>query len=107
MAGTIMLTAEATGAGSGFSMPDNGNTSFQVSGSTTSGAGAAIVDVEVSNDGDNWDNLGTITLTLGTASTSDSFSTLGAHWELVRMNVTAISGTGASVRGFGKDLVGV
>ncbi len=107
MAGTLMLdAAHATGASASFKMPASGNTSFQARGTTTASTGSATIDIDVSNDGTNWDNLGTITLTLGTSATSDSFSTLGANWDLVRANVTAISGTGAAVSVFGKDLTG-
>lgn len=71
-------------------------TTFQAFGTTTAGSGAATVVIQVSNDGANWIDLGTITLTLGTSATTDGFAALAA-WAFVRANVTAISGTGASV----------
>jgi hypothetical protein len=40
--------------------------------------------------------MGTITLVLGTAVTSDGFAAANT-WEYYRANVSAISGTGASV----------
>ena len=107
MAGTTMLDAViATGAGAAFKLPESRKTSFQASGTTSSGAGAATVAIQVSNDGENWVSAGTITLTLGTSATSDGFA-FEANWEQVRANVTAISGTGAAVSAFGKDLAGV
>ena len=62
-----------------------------------SGTGAltATVLVQVSNDAINWMTLGTITLS-GTTLTSDGF-TAEAPWAYVRGNVTAISGTGATI----------
>jgi hypothetical protein len=85
-------------------MPE-AKTTFQASGATTSGAGAATVVIQVSNDNSNWITAGTITLTLGTSETSDGFA-FDAHWEHVRANVTAISGTGAYVSVFAKNLSG-
>ena len=69
---------------------------YQVSGKTTTGAGAAVVDIEVSNNGRVWLTLVTITLTLGTDEVTDGFAS-GAQWRFARANVTSISGTGASV----------
>lgn len=107
MAGTSMIDkATATGAGASFNMPD-AKTTFQASGATSAGAGSATVVVQVSNDGgDNWITAGTITLTLATTESSDGFA-LDAPWDLVRGNVTAISGTGAYVSLFGTGLIGV
>ena len=68
----------------------------QVSGKTTAGAGAAAVDIQVSNNGRVWLTLGTVTLTLGEDEVTDGFAS-GAQWRFVRANVTSISGTGASV----------
>jgi len=64
---------------------------------TGTGAVTATVNIEVSNDGTNWvaTPMGTITLS-GTTSASDGF-TSAAPWKWVRANVTAISGTGATV----------
>lgn len=70
--------------------------SVQANGTTTSGVGAATINIEVSNDNVNWLVAFTITLTLGTTATNDG-QALIARWEWVRANVTALSGTGASV----------
>ena len=69
---------------------------YQASGTTTAGAGAATILVQGSNDGTNWDTIGTLSLTLATTTSSDSF-TSNDRYAFVRGNVSAISGTGASV----------
>jgi len=92
----LLPNATATGASTSVnSFPATGAT-FQASGTTSAGAGAATIKIQVSNDNSNWLDLGTITLTLGTAATSDGFASYAA-WAYVRANVTAISGTNASV----------
>jgi hypothetical protein len=72
------------------------NKTFQAAGQTTATTGAAAVNVEVSNDNVNWIVMGTISLTLGTTTTTDGFVT-DASWSYVRGRVTSISGTGATV----------
>jgi hypothetical protein len=69
---------------------------------TGTGAVTATVSIQITNDDDgtspiNWCStaLGTITLT-GTTSASDGFATMAA-WRYVRANVTAITGTGATL----------
>ncbi|HET8686205.1 MAG TPA: hypothetical protein VFM18_06020 [Methanosarcina sp.] len=64
---------------------------------TGTGAVTATVLIEVSNDGTNWLStpMGTISLS-GTTSATDGF-TSSAPWKYVRANITAISGTGATV----------
>jgi hypothetical protein len=71
---------------------------FQATGTTTASTGAATIKIQGSNvdDVNSYVDLGTITLTLGTTLTADGFATT-APWRFVRANVTAISGTGASV----------
>lgn len=91
-----MLTgATATGAG----QPTAGaalQKTYQANGTTSSGTGSATINVEGTLNGANWDVIGTITLTLGTSSTSDSFASADRYTQ-IRGNVTNISGTGASV----------
>lgn len=76
---------------------DSGRKTFQA---TVSGSGAvtATVKIQVSNDPDNlgWLDLGTITLS-GTTTATDGFASEGS-WLYMRCNVTAITGTSASVR---------
>lgn len=91
----MLSNATTTGAGASVTAPRATRT-FQASGSTTSGSGAATIKIQVSNDEITWLDLGTITLTLGVAATGDGFAS-DAPWNYARANVTAISGTGASV----------
>ena len=70
--------------------------SFQAVGKTSASTGATTVLIEVSNDGTNYITLGTITLTLGTTTTSDGFACSNT-WEYYRAKISAISGTGATV----------
>ena len=71
---------------------------FQAYGTTSSGAGAAVILIQASNVDvtANFITIGTISLTLGTASTSDGFTTT-APWKFVRAKVSSISGTNATV----------
>lgn len=92
---TLLNNVTATGASSSF-IPFGVKRSFQAEGETSAGAGSATIDVEVSNDCLNWITAGTITLTLSTTTSDDGFAT-DAAWKCVRGNVTAISGTDATV----------
>jgi hypothetical protein len=93
---TLLLAKTATGAGSAENGVQ-GTKTYQASGTTTAGAGAAVILVQGSCDeGANWDTIGTISLTLATTTSSDSF-TSDDHYTLIRGNVQSISGTGASV----------
>lgn len=92
---TLLNAVTVTGAGTA-AQPVGTDKTFHASGTTSSGSGAATVLVQVSNDNTNWLTLGTIGLTLGTAATSDGFASR-ARWKYVRGNVTAISGTTATV----------
>jgi len=69
---------------------------------TGTGAVTATVLIQVSNEADtfngvktNWITMGTITLS-GTTTATDGFTTI-CPWRYVRANVTALSGTGATV----------
>lgn len=93
---TLLSAKTATGAGAIFNCADDGKRTFQADGTTSSGAGSATITVEVSINKVDWMTLGTVTLTLATTSSSDGFAS-DAAWPYVRGNVTAISGTGASV----------
>lgn len=92
----LLTAATTTGAGAAFGPFDSPNMTFQASGAVSASTGAASIKIQVSNDGTNWLDLGTITLTLGTAATSDGFAAYAA-WSNVRANVDSISGTNASV----------
>jgi len=71
-------------------------TTFHGFGNTTSGAGASVFSVEVSNDNVNWIIMGTFTLVLSTTVVVDGFSAV-VPWRYYRGNVDSISGTGAKV----------
>jgi hypothetical protein len=102
MAQILLNAATTTGAGAAWQERDTtpkytyGYHSFQAVGSTTASTGAATVLIQVSEDGTNFLTLGTITLVLGTSATNDGFAVANS-WQYYRANVTAISGTGASV----------
>lgn len=96
MATSLIQAQTATGAGDATSNVPTPK-SYQAWGNTTAGAGAATIQIQgTHNDGASWDLIGTITLTLGTTVTSDSFASDDRYGQ-VRANVTAISGTGANV----------
>jgi len=86
-------TTTVTGAGM---FKDAPQSTFQANVVGT-GAVAATVIIECSNDNVYWCStaLGTITLS-GTTSSADGFTT-SAPWKYVRARITAISGTGATV----------
>lgn len=92
----VFLSAvTATGASDAIS-PNERNKVFHLTGFVSASTGAASVTVEGSNDGTNWVILDTLTLTLGTAVTSDSGVNSDA-WLYIRGNVGSISGTDAQV----------
>jgi hypothetical protein len=89
----LLLTRTATATGLTFEAPGPGATVHaRVTGT---GAVSATVVVQVSNYDGNWLNLGTLTLS-GTDTASAGLA-LDAHWAYIRADLTAISGTGASV----------
>lgn len=91
----LLTDKTGTGAGSSFS-PRGAKETVHCFGSTSAGAGAVTVDVEVSNDGTTWVVAATIDLTLSTSVAADGF-VFNAPWKFMRGNVTAISGTDAKV----------
>jgi hypothetical protein len=93
--GSAIIATGAQAAVSGRS----GNKTYSAWGSTTAGAGAATIVIQGSNSGElAWVTIGTITLTLSTTVTEDGFTSQDSY-DAIRMNVTAISGTNASVSG--------
>lgn len=85
--------------------PRDVHRSFQAMGTTSAGAGAATIIIQVSNVADpelatdvDWLTLGTISLTLGTTQVTDGFApAVHAAYRWVRAKVSAISGTDAAV----------
>lgn len=71
---------------------------FQAIGQTSSGSGAATVEIQVSNvnDPNAFIIAGTITLTLSTTLAKDGF-TVDSAWVYVRAKITSITGTGSTV----------
>ena len=97
MASVILLNnVTATGASPATNTGDATVMAFQAVGQTTSGSGAATIEIDVSNDGVNWLALGIITLSLSTTPSTDGFSST-APWAFTRADVKSISGSGASV----------
>jgi hypothetical protein len=102
MAQILLNAATTTGAGTAWNPRDTSAVatytyhSFQAVGNTSASTGAATVLIQVSNDGTNFITLGTITLTLGTAATSDGFAVANT-WEYYRANLSVVSGTNATV----------
>lgn len=91
----IMTDQTVTGAGSTVVCNED-VWSWQAVGTTSSGAGAATVRLEVCNDNTTWMSFGTVSLTLGTTISGDGSGSL-VPWKYKRANVVSISGTGAKV----------
>jgi hypothetical protein len=100
-----MLDAVIATGSSGVEMFNGGRlkNSFFAYGTTSAGAGAATILIEVSDKDSpsnatnvDWVIAGTITLVLGTTQTNDGFVT-DAAWRWVRARVSAISGTDGTV----------
>lgn len=62
---------------------------------TGTGALTATVVIQVSNNSTNWLDLGTLSLSGTTAATQGL--ALNAHWVYIRGNISALTGTGATV----------
>ena len=92
----ILTDVTTTATGSPIELGASDKT-VQAKGTTTAGAGAATIVIEVTNNTDwPWITVGTISLTLGTAAVTDGFA-ISAGWKAMRARVSAISGTGAAV----------
>lgn len=100
VASTLLDAATESGAGEGVRLR-GGRKAFSAT-VTGTGAVAATVQIEISNDGEHWramvdadGNTAEIVLS-GTGSATDGFMT-DESWRFHRANVTAVSGTGAAV----------
>lgn len=71
--------------------------SVQLSGSTSSGAGSAVVDILASLDGANFGWVATITMALSTTVSTELFNDDIGTWGFLSCNVTSITGTGAGL----------
>lgn len=94
----LLSSAIATGAATAHRSPNRTKT-YQASGTTSAGAGASTIVIQGSNNNSTWVTIGTITLTLSTTASSDAF-TSDDRFTYVRANVTAISGTDATVSAY-------
>jgi hypothetical protein len=91
---SLLAAATSTGAGAGTPLVQGGRQTFQAI-LTGTGAVSATVLIEVSDNGSNWITQATISLS-GTGSDTGGYAE-DAAWIYYRANVTAISGTGASL----------
>lgn len=100
-ASTLMLAKLVTGASAiiGGVTGVGGWRNFQTVGRVTATTGAATIAIEGTINGVDWFVLGNADLTLGITDTNKSFSTQ-IPCVAYRFNVTAISGTNASVDGY-------
>lgn len=95
--GTAVAMGKTRSATTGVGLiPNVPHRTFHASGTVSTSTGAATIKVQVSAGGAAYIDACTITLTLGTAATADGCA-MAAGWPYVRGNVTAISGTNATV----------
>lgn len=90
----LLDSATSTATSDTFTGIDAINRSFQAT-LTGNGALSATVLIQVSNDGANWITMHTIALSGNNYATDGVASE--AAWKNIRVNLSAISGTGASV----------
>lgn len=83
----------STGAGTAIS-PTGDKKTFHLTGSCATGTGEAEVYVQVSNDGTNYINIDTLTLSLSTAVASDYYVNVDP-WKYVRGYVSTLTATTA------------
>lgn len=96
----ILRNATTTGAGSAVSMDDgSGGNSVKGFHAVITGTGAltATVVIEVSNDGVYWFSEASSSISLSGTGNANNGVALTCEWGFARANVTAISGTGATV----------
>lgn len=105
----LLTSVTGTGAGSAVSMgrtqlsggvgvvENTPYRTFQAHGTVSTSTGSATILVQVNNGNSTaWITACTLTLTLATSVTTDGCA-MAAGWPLVRGNVSAISGTNATV----------
>lgn len=91
---TLLNAVIATGAGT--AVAGTQRATFQLFGTVSTSTGSATVLIEGSNDNVHWSTLDSLALTLGTTATMD-FGVVVDPWLFVRGNVTALTGTDATV----------
>ena len=67
--------------------------SFQAVGVMSASTGTAVIKIQVSNDGVNCIDMGTISLALTTSESSDGFAVINT-WQYFRANVTTLTSNG-------------
>ena len=73
------------------------NRLFQAVGTVTTGTGACTMEVQGSLDNTVWHVLDTLSLSLTTTATGDYYDMDDTPWKYIRGNISAISGTNATV----------
>lgn len=98
---TLLSGVIATGAGAAYN-PKQASEVYTINqvmvatGTVSASTGAATVKYQCSLDNTNWIDIGTATLTLGTAATSDKVLNT-ANYKWCRANVATLSGTNATI----------
>lgn len=92
---TLLNGVTSTGAGDAVPVGHGGRLSFHASVAGT-GAVSGTVKIQGSNDGSTWVDLSTLTLS-GTDSDAAGSQESAMAYLWVRANLTAVSGTGATV----------
>ena len=96
-----LLTAETSAPTASDTIhPWNGRLTFFATGTTSGGAGTATVLVEASLDNTTFVLLGTLTLSWTNPTVGADGIAIDAPWRYIRMRLTAITGTAASVDGW-------
>lgn len=95
---TLLDAVTSTGASTTNNKILNTNRTFFAVGTVTAGAGSATILIQASNDNSNWILLDTISLQIASSASAG----IGAYidtsaWKYIRANVSAISGTDATV----------
>lgn len=95
----ILNGATSAVASASYRMDGGGIETVEAYGRTLSGTGAAVIEIQVSNDNLIWQTAGTINLNLRPTQTSDKFTMDASwlNWLYIRAKLASISGTGASV----------
>jgi len=96
----VLTAATVAPTASDTVQPWNGRLTFFAIGTTSAGAGTATVLVEASLDDITFILLGTLTLSWTNPTVGADGIAIDAPWRHVRMRLTAITGTAASVDAF-------
>jgi hypothetical protein len=93
---SYVLAAARTASGAASSSRNvAADKTYQVTASTASGTGTAVVTIEGTNDQVGWSTINTVTLTLSTTPATGSFSSAD-RFLLVRPNASTLTGSTAT-----------